>query len=327
MTLLSFLASALLTALYVLLIWRIDRFEREPLKLLLAAFVWGAIPAVAASALLESAVSGLWALPEEVAALASSSLIAPPIEETLKGLALWAIYRLARHEFDGALDGIVYGSLVGFGFAMTENILYFLSAQAQGDWGHWAAIVLGRGVAFGLNHALFTSFTGVALGVMRYWKRRAAQVLVALIGVGLAILAHALHNLLAASDLCLISLVIDWAGVAVILGIILLAWQRERTWIRTYLLEEVRSGLLTAAQLETIASRGKRYREAARTLLQSGGWHHVRLWHTLANTAVELAFKKHQLAVMGEERGNSAHIARLRERLAALCAELAIQGG
>lgn len=327
MTYLSALASALPTAIYVFLIWRIDRHEREPLKLLTIAFLWGAIPAVAAAALLETAVEGLWALPGDTAALVNSSLIAPPVEEMLKGLAVWAIYRLARHEFDGALDGIVYGSLVGFGFAMTENFLYFLSAQAKGDWGHWAAVVLGRGVAFGLNHALFTSFTGVALGVMRYWKRRLAKVFVALLGVSLATLAHALHNVLTAADLCLLSFVVDWAGVLVIFEIIFLSWQRERAWMRAHLAEEVEAGLLTPRELEIIAYRGKRYREAVRTFAKNRKWHQVRLWNALANTAAELAFKKHQLAVMGEERGNSAHIARLRERLAALRAQLAVYGG
>lgn len=323
MTYLSLLASILPTIAYVLLIWWIDRHEREPLHLLAAAFIWGALPAVTASALLEWAIGDLWPVPEEASALFSSGLIAPPVEEILKGLAVWAIYRLARSEFDGALDGIVYGSLVGFGFAMTENAFYFLSAQAQGDLAHWATIVLGRGVAFGLNHALFTSFTGIAFGVIRYWKRRIAKVLAALLGVGFAILAHALHNILAASDLCLVSLVLDWAGILLIFAIILLAWQRERAWMRAYLAEEVETGLLTAAQLEIITSRPKRYREAVRSLGKSGQWRQARLWHTLANTAAELAFKKHQWATMGEERGNSAHIARLRERLAALRSQLA----
>ncbi len=44
----------------------------------------------------------------------------------MKGLALVALFYLARQEFDGPLDGIVYGALIGFGFSMTENLLYFL---------------------------------------------------------------------------------------------------------------------------------------------------------------------------------------------------------
>jgi len=326
MTLFSFLASALLTAAYVLLIWWVDRYEREPLKLLAIAFLWGALPAVLASALFESALGRLWAaLFEDYADLISSSLVAPPVEEVLKGLAVWAIYRLARYEFDGVLDGIVYGSLVGFGFAMTENALYFWSAQAKGDLGHWAAVVVGRGVAFGLNHALFTSLTGIGLGVMRYWKHRGTKILVALLGLGAAMLAHALHNAFAASDLCLVSLMLDWAGVLVVLGVILLAWQRERAWMQTHLIEEVEAGLLTKAELDLIASRGRRYREAIRALGKSGNLKRVRLWQAFANTAAELAFKKHQLATMGEESGNSVYIARLRERLEALRAQLAPQ--
>ncbi len=324
MTLLSPLASALLTVGYVLLIWRIDRYEREPLKLLAIAFLWGALPAVIASALFESALGRFWvALFADYAEWLSTSLVAPPIEEVLKGLAVGAIYRLARHEFDGALDGIVYGSLVGFGFAMTENALYFWAAQAQGDLSHWAAVVAGRGLAFGLNHALFTSFTGIGLGVMRYWKHPTAKAAAALLGLGAAILSHTLHNAFAASDLCLVSLVLDWAGVLVVLGIILLAWQREQAWMRTHLAEEVERGLLTQDELDLVTSRGRRYRELVRALGRGGNLKRARLWQDFANTAAELAFKKHQLAVMGEERNNSAYIAHLRERLQALRAKLA----
>ena len=40
---LSFIASAVPTAVYVLLVWWIDRYEKEPLKLLACALLWGAI--------------------------------------------------------------------------------------------------------------------------------------------------------------------------------------------------------------------------------------------------------------------------------------------
>ena len=41
--LVSLVASVVPTILYVLVIWRIDRYEKEPLKLLAAAFLWGAL--------------------------------------------------------------------------------------------------------------------------------------------------------------------------------------------------------------------------------------------------------------------------------------------
>lgn len=321
--LLSVAAAILPTIAYVLLVWRIDRHEKEPIRLLVVAFVWGALPAVIVAGVLETALHlPLASMAQDYADILGSSLIAPPIEEILKGLALWAVYRLARHEFDGILDGVIYGSIVGFGFAMTENIFYFWSAHTQNDLAHWAVIVLGRSVIFGFNHAMFTSFTGIGFGLARYRHSRAARWVIVLTGLGAATLAHALHNLFAASDLCLVSLLVDWSGVLVVLAVVILAWQRERAWIRAHLAEEVHAGLLSPQEFELFASRGKRYRETLRTLTATHGLRQARLWMALSDTATELAFKKHQISVMGEERGNSAQVVQLRERLGTIRQQL-----
>jgi RsiW-degrading membrane proteinase PrsW (M82 family) len=320
---LSVAAAIIPTVAYVLLVWRIDRHEREPVHLLVIAFVWGAIPAVLLAVIIETAFDvPIALLSQDYAAILGSSLVAPPVEEALKGLALWAVYRLVRHEFDSVLDGIVYGSIVGFGFAMTENVFYFWSAQAGNDLGHWVVVVLGRAIAFGFNHAMFTSFTGIGFGLARYRKSRLARWPVVLAGLGLATLAHALHNLFAATNLCLASLLVDWSGVLVVLAIMLLAWQRERAWIRAHLADEVQAGLLSLQEFGIIASRGRRYRETLRALTGSHGMRQARLWSALVDTATELAFKKHQLSVMGEERDNSVKVARLQQRLRAIRQQL-----
>ena len=49
---LSILASVIPTILYVLLLWRLDRYEKEPIKLLAIAFFWGAVPATIAAAVI-----------------------------------------------------------------------------------------------------------------------------------------------------------------------------------------------------------------------------------------------------------------------------------
>ena len=53
------------------------------------------------------------------------------------------------------------GALIGFGFSMTENLLFFLY-YGDLDRALWI-----RGVFFGLNHAFFTSLVGLALGAAR----------------------------------------------------------------------------------------------------------------------------------------------------------------
>ncbi len=312
------LAGIVPTALYTWLMWRLDRYEKEPRKLLAAAFLWGALPAAVLSMILENIFDvPVRELSQGYSQIVNVSIIAPLVEESVKGLALLGIFALAYSEFDDVLDGIIYGSLVGFGFAMTENILYFIRAAQANNVEGWTLLVFGRSVAFGFNHAMFTSFTGIGLGLARYRSGAGRWLLVAS-GLAAAATAHFVHNFfLSIGDLCLLSLVADWFGILVVLVIIVLAWTREQVWLRTQLAEEAVLGVLTPLQAETISSRRERLKHGWK-LLGISGLTQARLWRELADVATELAFKKHQLATMGEEKGSSAAITALRVKVLGL---------
>ncbi|MBC7235171.1 MAG: PrsW family intramembrane metalloprotease [Chloroflexi bacterium] len=289
------------TAFYVWLVWRIDRYEKEPFHLLLATFVWGAVPAVIAAVIIELAFDvPLSALAPEYDAFLGTSIVGPLVEENLKALALLGVWGLSRYEFDGVLDGIIYGSLVGFGFAMTEN-LFYLWGNVEAGFLSWLSIALGRTVMFGLNHAMFSALAGVGLSLgvqassaLRRWG-------FVLLGLGAAVTAHFFHNgLLVLSGSCLLSFLVDWLGVALVLGMIVLAWRREKQWLQTYLAEEVRAGLLTAEQLAVVTSPRQRTMHRLR-LLGRGDRARQRAWRHLVDNATELAFKKHQYARKRDE--------------------------
>src|SRR3712207_3352311 len=147
------------------MLWRLDRYEREPLHLLAVTFLWGALPALIVAVLAELVLGRLG---EDIFHPAQeATLIAPLVEEPLKALALIALFLFMRHEFNGVLDGIVYGALIGFGFAMSENMLYYLANPEQ-----LAPLWLLRSVLFGFNHAFFTSIVGIGLGLVRLDRRR-----------------------------------------------------------------------------------------------------------------------------------------------------------
>jgi RsiW-degrading membrane proteinase PrsW (M82 family) len=308
----SFLATALPTALWTRLIWWCDRYEREPIPLVTAAFLWGAIPAVILSLIAEELLGVPFAgiggpLVSEVI---SSSAIAPLVEELAKGTALFLILRLWPAEFDDVLDGILYGALIGFGFAMTENLFYFLSALDEGGWVQWGVVVFMRSVLFGLNHAFFTAFTGAGLGyaATTCGLRRRLALLAGLIA---AILVHALHNLgasLAASEAAtlLLSLVSDTGGVLIVILMIVLALQQERKWIRAELQAEV-GRLLTAQEYEALLSTGGRARQLARAR-KAGGWRAVWTVRRRQEMATELAFRKHRARVRGTDAGLNRQI-------------------
>ena len=183
-------ATILPTYLYVRLFYWADRYEREPFWLVAGAFLWGAIPAIIASLVAEM----ILAAPTRGAGLVEDALSAPIVEELSKGFALLLIFWFMRREFDGVLDGLIYGSMIGFGFAMTENFLYFIGAYDQGGYANLTLIFFLRTVLFGLNHAFYTGFSGIGLGLALVSRRGLARFIWPLCGLIAAITAHSLHN-------------------------------------------------------------------------------------------------------------------------------------
>src|SRR5512140_807658 len=91
----------------VLVYW-LDRYEKEPLILLGAAFFWGAVIAAGGAFLINTVFGiGIYELTGsgDVADQATASLVAPFVEEGLKGVAVLIVFLFFRKEFDSILDG------------------------------------------------------------------------------------------------------------------------------------------------------------------------------------------------------------------------------
>ena len=277
------------TAIYTLLLWWLDRYEKEPLRLLIVTFFWGALPALALALVAEVAVGSF--APSVIGPDRQTTLVAPVIEEVLKALVVIGLFLFARREFNGVLDGIIYGALVGFGFAMSENILYFMAYSNQ-----LVTVWLLRAVLFGFNHAFFTSIVGIALGMVRYEQRRWMGYVAVPIALWLAIALHALHNTstqLGLLWLCL-AWIIDSGGVLVVLATVILSQRKELHWLNAELDEEVARHVISFAQFECVLSPALRSQIELRTLMRHG-WLRYRRMRRFHHLLTELAFVKHQL--------------------------------
>lgn len=170
--------------------------------LLSAGFLWGALVA----AFLASTFNDLallwvtsWGGGERAGDL-TPVLFAPAIEETAKASALSLLLLLRRPV--PVSTGALCGALVGIGFAMTENVQYFLIAMiAAGTTGLGQAVYT-RALLGGFNHAVFTAFAGaaVAWAINADAPKRRRFGAVAL-GLGLAIAQHAVWNALASREI------------------------------------------------------------------------------------------------------------------------------
>jgi RsiW-degrading membrane proteinase PrsW (M82 family) len=174
----------------------LDRYEPEPVPLLLTAFGWGALVATAAALVLQLLDQFVLGTPDSW----SGAIVAPVTEEFAKGLFILLLVWSRRHVVDGVLDGIVYAGLVGVGFAFTENILYLGAAYMGGDdsgpGGLASASVLFvvRGIFSPFAHPLFTAFTGVGIGYAVVTRSRTWRFLAPLLGYLAAVTAHASWN-------------------------------------------------------------------------------------------------------------------------------------
>lgn len=307
---------------YALLLWWLDRYEKEPLGLLLAAFGWGAVPAVIFSLLAELALHvplSVFVRPE-AASLAQATLIAPVAEEVFKGGALLLLFLFFRQEIDSAIDGILYGGLVGFGFAAVENTLYFGGALLEGGLGALASLALIRALVFGLNHAMFTGLFGLGLAWGRSVSSNVLKLGAPVGGLVAATMAHGVHNasVTLGAEIgwpCLVAVVSNWGGVAALVGVIVWTSVRERNWIEGWLDEEVERGVLTKQSYETVSSYSARLAERTAALMR-GDLEQWRRLGTYYRLATELAFNKRRLSRFPEEDDAGERVTRLRARVA-----------
>jgi RsiW-degrading membrane proteinase PrsW (M82 family) len=301
---------AIPTYFYAGIVRSIDRFEKEPLSYLIWAFFWGAVPSIIAGIVLQVILSvpldEVLGAETVAGAFANTAIAAPVTEEGLKAIAVAVIYFTRRREFDGWVDGIVYGSMAGFGFAYVENILYLVNQTET--IGEWISLFLLRVIALGFMHGFWTAMTGIGFGFARYMHNPLNKSLVIAAGLLAAITGHLIHNgslvLLEAtesSEPLLIGL-INYLFLG-FMGIVLwfVAGWNGRRLMKNYLKDEVPQ-FLSEADYQVVSGqkRSKMTRQRHRVLTQA---------------AAELAQKKFQFQKMGEEGGNSAEIEQMRQEL------------
>jgi protease PrsW len=267
---------------YLMSVLALDRFEREPPHLLLFAFVWGATGAIAIALVMYGFASGAGA-PEFFLA----HLSAPLFEEGAKALVLVVLFVRQRQEFDGIVDGVVYASMAGLGFATTENILYYSDAYLEGYQKLHDTWVI-RGLIAPFAHPFFTSATGIGLGIARYSRRSVVRFVAPSVGFLISIWLHTLWNASAAYFVAVYVLFMVPAFLLVI-AILLVSLIHEGHVIRMFLACDIESGRLTVSDLHAVGTLRGRWTSNCGALLR-GGFRQWRQRREAQQAAADLAF-------------------------------------
>lgn len=350
---------ALLQAVLLMLVIRFfDLWEREPLWIIGLMALWGATGAVMIALPGNAAVDGL--MSPELEATFGAAISAPLVEEFAKGLALvialfasrWAAKRYRAVEFDGPIDGMVYGAAVGLGFAFVENNVYFLGAASyeQSLEAGFDTLELREGfLNLGtLGHAIYTGVFGAGLGLATWSRTRAGQIGWPLLGFAVAMLLHAFNNgfaMLVAvakygyNEVATVILggqpagftpeelidtingaqtiveVVNYAMVpAFLVGMLLFARYQQRV-LRYELAEEANAGVITREEWEVVPSYTRRMKWYAQLLVHGVRTRDLEPWRTVRRAhhdLAELAFLKWRLRRVG---GPATEVERRRQQI------------
>ena len=136
------LAAIAPVAVVIWYIYRKDRKQPEPTKLLIKAFIYGifsalltlmiVIPFEAITEFANDEVSNIGS------AISNAFFMAAIPEEVAKLVMLWLLLRNNPY-FDEHFDGIVYAVCIGMGFAAIENVLYLFD-----NYESWISVGIAR---------------------------------------------------------------------------------------------------------------------------------------------------------------------------------------
>lgn len=177
-------------------IYKLDKIEKEPVRLLLALFFLGAlmtVPAGYAENVLGNILGSI--IPGGIIySLLENFLVIALVEELFKYLVLRRL-TWNNANFDYAFDAMVYAVVTSLGFAALENIMYVFS------YGLEVAII--RAITSIPMHAVFGVFMGAGYAVGKMYSVQGNDSMAAVSrrrGILTAVLAHGTYDFCASSE-------------------------------------------------------------------------------------------------------------------------------
>ena len=302
------LLAGLPSAAYVLILNAIDRYEKEPWKLVIASLVLGAFAVPLVSMAILAVLGHGFALPLGYASGAEPDPVARIVEQVVAAAMLLALVRTVRHEFDDTLDGIVYGAALGAGLGAAETFLYVIGGTSQLQPSTLALLL-----ASGLNQAFYGAVFGAIMGTVAHWRHRDRAWIVIGLGVATAAFLSAFHDTLpsmlsrvverpdAATGFVTrsIAFLVNVLGIFLLGVIVVIAWRREARILGQYLAPEVKAGVLRPEEVAGLASfRARLARQAGE--LRRRQFRQMRAIRQLDAIQGELAFHNYRTAVRRE---------------------------
>lgn len=289
------LSSVAMTIVVLAYVW-LDRWEPEPPRLLVFAFLWGASVAVVLAAIIQLTVEAVINPGATESASPFSIVVGAPLtEEAAKGLFLLLMMTgRRRNELNSMTDCLVYAGLVGAGFAWLEDVLYIAGGESIGDSLATAALRL---IMAPFAHSLFTTMFGIGVYFAFHQRNAGAKVLYLLLGYAAAVIMHGLWNgssLLSVEAYFLTYLfwMVPVFAMIIVLGV--QSRRREQRIVAEKLPGMVAAGLVTANEATWLGSLRTR-KAAIGQAARFGGKPAAKPVKNFAAQVVELAFVRDRI--------------------------------
>lgn len=160
MSILAFLA-VLPAAVLLVVIYKLDNIEKEPVSLMAKVFGFGALSVISAI-LMEmagSAILSLFFRTENVLYLFIQYFCVVGFSEEIGKFVALKLGTWKNREFNFSFDGIVYGACATLGFATVENIMYCFQ--------YGLSVAITRAIMSVPGHCIFGVFMGIYYGMAK----------------------------------------------------------------------------------------------------------------------------------------------------------------
>jgi protease PrsW len=294
----TLVTTLLMAVLYLVVVRLVDMNEKEPLWAMLLFFALGAAVAIVFARLAPRGA------PLGIAFEASAKELCRFVAIAAGVAALIALGNARGfHEFNGSMDGVVYGATAGLGFGTAERVAHEMLLGSLALPGGDASLFsgFGRAALLGLAHGVFGAIIGAGLGAAADASRSFLRAAYPVIGILGATAAHVAYLALAEGNS--LSGTEGWlrAWAALLLPVLLIAFfaalalSRERGAIRSRLADEVSAGVVTHDELSLLENVVEREVTYLRLLvaLRFAKLLGIKALH---NRQVQLAFVKEQAA-------------------------------
>ena len=298
LTLLSGLAALIPLGIVLPLFLWLDRFEAEPWRYLLTAFLYGALFSTLVAGFFNGIALGIFGgmTDAESAQTLTAVISAPLTEETMKGLFILLMWLAFRKQFNGFTDGIVYAGVVAAGFAFVENIQYLGNAYVDFGPQVFTGTFFMRGILTPFLHPMFTAMTGIGIGIAATSRALPVKFIAPFLGWCVAVLLHGLWNLAASSggEGVLVGLGVGFVCFVAFVSFVVWMRRREGRVIGDHLRPYADTGWISYEEVSMLASM--KARRGARTWAKvyrgSGGLKSMR---SFQDSASELALLRYRM--------------------------------